>query len=263
MAPVPSQGVGGPARKRGQRNLVCTREPSGSRASTQGDVASTRRPRGATMRSITWRTASSPSNRRSNTLSIRGHHSISGYLTSSDSRAEGASRLRFRCSEDLRVGRPARERIFQIWKISEPRTSARFLGSRLPFPGRAPLFPLVRAVSASRARSSACRVAGADRRITRRGTEAAPGSAACRRAARACARPPPASRQALRSLARGARSARPCACDPEPLGGFLRGHADERSLRRREPPPATVERSLLQVPVEARRRGIGAALIRG
>ena len=38
-----------------------------SRASTQGDVASTRRPRGATMRSITWRTASSPSNRRSAT----------------------------------------------------------------------------------------------------------------------------------------------------------------------------------------------------
>jgi hypothetical protein len=35
------------------------------------DVASTRRPSRATMRSITWRTASSPSNRRSGTFSIR------------------------------------------------------------------------------------------------------------------------------------------------------------------------------------------------
>jgi pimeloyl-ACP methyl ester carboxylesterase len=35
------------------RILVCTREPSGSRASTHGDIASTRRPNGATMRSIT------------------------------------------------------------------------------------------------------------------------------------------------------------------------------------------------------------------
>jgi hypothetical protein len=51
-------------------NRVCTREPPGSRASTQGGGASTRRPRGATMRSITWRTASSPSSRRSATLSI-------------------------------------------------------------------------------------------------------------------------------------------------------------------------------------------------
>jgi hypothetical protein len=34
------------------RNPVCTREPSGSRASTQGDEPSTRRPKGATMRSI-------------------------------------------------------------------------------------------------------------------------------------------------------------------------------------------------------------------
>ena len=34
---------------------------------------------GATMRSITWRTASSPSNRRSATLSIRAPGSISGY----------------------------------------------------------------------------------------------------------------------------------------------------------------------------------------
>ena len=41
--------------------------PSGSRASAQGDVASTRRPSGATMRSIRWRTASSPSNRPSST----------------------------------------------------------------------------------------------------------------------------------------------------------------------------------------------------
>jgi hypothetical protein len=55
----------------GAKKLVCTREPSGSRASTQGDVSSTRRPSAATMRSITWRTASSPSNSRSATLSIR------------------------------------------------------------------------------------------------------------------------------------------------------------------------------------------------
>jgi len=54
-----------------RRNQVCTRVPSGSRASTQGDVASTPRPKGATMRSIRWRTASSHSNRRSATLSIR------------------------------------------------------------------------------------------------------------------------------------------------------------------------------------------------
>jgi hypothetical protein len=52
------------------RNQVCAREPSESRASTQGDVASTRRPSGATMRSITRRTASSASNRRSATLPL-------------------------------------------------------------------------------------------------------------------------------------------------------------------------------------------------
>jgi hypothetical protein len=60
----------GPQSERGG-TIGCTRELSESRASTQGDVASTRRPRRATMRSITWRTASSPSNRRSATLSMR------------------------------------------------------------------------------------------------------------------------------------------------------------------------------------------------
>jgi hypothetical protein len=37
------------------RNLVCTRLPSDSRASTQSDDSSTRRPSGATILSITWR----------------------------------------------------------------------------------------------------------------------------------------------------------------------------------------------------------------
>jgi hypothetical protein len=47
------------------RKLVGTRLPSDSRASTQGDDSSTRRPSGATILSITCRTASSPSNRPS------------------------------------------------------------------------------------------------------------------------------------------------------------------------------------------------------
>jgi protein-export membrane protein SecD len=51
--------------------IACTRLPSDSRASTHGDDPSTRRPSGATMRSITCRTDSSPSNSRSSTLSIR------------------------------------------------------------------------------------------------------------------------------------------------------------------------------------------------
>ncbi|MNI72124.1 hypothetical protein D3C73_1280450 [compost metagenome] len=36
--------------------MACTREPSGKRASTIGELSSIRRPRGVTMRSITQRT---------------------------------------------------------------------------------------------------------------------------------------------------------------------------------------------------------------
>jgi hypothetical protein len=50
--PVGEEGV--------HRELVCTRLASDSRASTQGDDSSTRRPSGATILSITCRTASSP-----------------------------------------------------------------------------------------------------------------------------------------------------------------------------------------------------------
>ena len=50
----------GPQSERGGM-IAFTREPSGSRASTYGDDSSTRRPSGATIRSIRWRTCSSPS----------------------------------------------------------------------------------------------------------------------------------------------------------------------------------------------------------
>jgi hypothetical protein len=58
------------------RKLVCTREPSGSRASTQGDVASTRRPRGATMCSITVEDRLLPLKQTVRTLSIRPQRSL-------------------------------------------------------------------------------------------------------------------------------------------------------------------------------------------
>ena len=60
----------GPQSERGGM-IACTRLPSDSRASTQGDDSSTRRPSGATILSITCRTASSPSNRPSVTFSSR------------------------------------------------------------------------------------------------------------------------------------------------------------------------------------------------
>ncbi len=74
----PESGIGanvlivstGPRSERGG-TIACTLLPPGSRASTQGDAWSTRRPRGPTMRSIRCRTDSSPSNSRSSTLSIR------------------------------------------------------------------------------------------------------------------------------------------------------------------------------------------------
>ena len=74
----------GKTAERKRRNDGVHRLPSDSRASTQGDAASTRRPSGATIRSITWRTASSPLNRRSATLSIRAPGSISGYWDGSE-----------------------------------------------------------------------------------------------------------------------------------------------------------------------------------
>ena len=55
----------------GNALIAWTREPSGSRASAQGDDSSTRRPNGPTMRSIRCRTDSSPSNSPSGALSIR------------------------------------------------------------------------------------------------------------------------------------------------------------------------------------------------
>ena len=60
----------GPRSERGGM-IAWTREPSGSRASAQGDDSSTRRPKGPTMRSIRCRTDSSPSNSPSGALSIR------------------------------------------------------------------------------------------------------------------------------------------------------------------------------------------------
>ena len=60
----------GPRSERGGM-IAWTREPSGSRASAQGDDSSTRRPKGPTIRSIRCRTDSSPSNSPSGALSIR------------------------------------------------------------------------------------------------------------------------------------------------------------------------------------------------
>ena len=60
----------GPRSERGGM-IAWTLLPSGSRASAHGDDSSTRRPKGPTMRSIRWTTASSPSNRPSPALSIR------------------------------------------------------------------------------------------------------------------------------------------------------------------------------------------------
>ena len=58
----------GPQSERGGR-MTLTRLPSARRASTYGHDSSTRRPSGPTIRSITCRTASSPSNRPPGTLS--------------------------------------------------------------------------------------------------------------------------------------------------------------------------------------------------
>ena len=70
----------GPRSERGG-TIAWTREPSGSRASAQGDDSSTRRPNGPTMRSIRCRTDSSPSNSPSGALSMRPPRST---YTSSD-----------------------------------------------------------------------------------------------------------------------------------------------------------------------------------
>jgi hypothetical protein len=69
----------GPQSERGGM-IACTRLPSDSRASTQGDDSSTRRPSGATILSITCRTASSPSNRPSVTFSSRPQRSLCVHL---------------------------------------------------------------------------------------------------------------------------------------------------------------------------------------